>query len=384
MTGAFPLQPARGGTAPADPTGVRLPVAGRVLERVEDETWLVEIAGSRITIQTPEALEPGARVLVLLGTRDADAVLIRPRLPADAGQGAPGARAASAAASAESSSSVTLPLLLAALAKSDGSPGAASRLSDAVLHLARSGSVPDELTRRLLQLLTPLPPDRDPHTVADQIQQRLEHGGLLLEAHIARALSDGSLDVARLTGDLRAAVGELIALLESMDGAPATAEARASASDAAREFVRDTLVTQIRTAADLARQGIWRFDLSLALPGRTVSLSVEWEPDRESRPDGRGAARRGRVSVFIDVAASGIEARIAWSPATLQVDLFTASDAVRDRLLTAMDDLTSRLSAAGFPHVVTHAWTNPGRLARWRLGASPDASSDARVFQAEA
>ncbi len=177
----------------------------------------------------------------------------------------------------------------------------------------------------------------------------------------------------------------MITLLESMEGAPASSQqASTSATAAARDLARETLVTQLETAADAARQGIWRFDLSLQLPERAVPLAVEWEPDGESRSEGRGTARRGRVSVFLDAAASGIEARITWSPATLQVDLFAGSDGVRDRLLAAMDDLSTRLSAIGFPHIITNAWTNPARLARWRLGASPDVRPEGRVFEAEA
>jgi hypothetical protein len=174
--------------------------------------------------------------------------------------------------------------------------------------------------------------------------------------------------------------------LESMDDTTAgSARPMAtSAAAAARDLATDTLVGQLQTAADVARHGSWRFDLSFMLSGRAVPAAVEWEPDRDSRPDGRGEARRGRVSVFIDVSASGIEARLGWSPSTLQVDLFAGSDAVRDRLAAAMEMLTARLSSLGFSHVIAHAWTNPARLARWRTGASPDTPAAARVFKAEA
>jgi hypothetical protein len=158
----------------------------------------------------------------------------------------------------------------------------------------------------------------------------------------------------------------------------------ALATAAARDLAHDTLVTQLQTAADVARYGTWRFDLTLMLAGRSVPFAVEWEPDRESRSGGRGPARRGRVSVFIDVTASGVEARIAWSTSTLHIDLFAGDDAVRDRLLASLDGLESRLSALGFSDIITNAWTNPARLARWRLGAPPDARSDQRVFEAEA
>jgi len=86
----------------------------------------------------------------------------------------------------------------------------------------------------------------------------------------------------------------------------------------------------------------------------------------------------------MDLAASGIEARVTWSPSTLQVDLFAERDAVRDRLAAAMNTLTNRLSAIGFSQIVANAWTNPARLARWRLGGSVDAPDATRVFEAEA
>ena len=390
MTGPLPLQPARGaGTTQADAAGVRMPVAGRVLERVADETWLVEVAGSRVTIQTPESLEPGARVLVLLGTRDADAVIDSSTGPRGVGATNAGGQSAVLGEDVGPSEVTTaLPLLLAGLASAERSSGPASagRLMEAVLQLVRGGQVPESLARRLLERLTPASTAGDARAMAASIQQQVERGGLLLEAQLARALTQGTLDAPRVAEDLRAVLGQIISTLESMaDSTPASArQTAASATVAARDLARDGLVAQLQTAADVARHGTWRFDLSLMVAGRPVPAAVDWVPDRDSRSGGRGQARRGRVSVFIDIAASGIEARVAWSPSTLQVDLFAGTDAVRDRLAAAMESLTAKLSSLGFPHIVTNAWTNPARLARWRLGASPDTPAESRVFEAKA
>jgi hypothetical protein len=175
------------------------------------------------------------------------------------------------------------------------------------------------------------------------------------------------------------------ALATIKEGAPTAAgPLAASAAAAARELAQHVLVTQLETAADVARHGTWRFDLSLMLSGHAVPIAIEWEPDRDSRSSGRGPTARGRVSVFIDDAANGIEARVAWSPSVLQVDLFAESDAVRDRLVAAMETLTNRLSTIGFTRVVANAWTNPARLAQWRLRTAVDPQNPPRVFEAEA
>ena len=389
MTGAFPLQPARGsGTTPADAAGVRVPVPGHVLERVTDETWLVAVAGNRITIQTPESLEPGARVLVLLATRDADAVIVRPRVPAESGVPSGDDAGLQREDAVPSNAVATLPILLGALANTGrpSTPASAAQLMASILQLVRDGHVPESLARRLLALLTPPSMEGDSRTIGTSIQQQVEHGGVLLEGQIARALTQGAVDSARLAADLRSVLGQIVATLESV-GENTTNARQTSVSAAvaaARDLAGDALVAQLQTAADVTRHGTWRFDLSLMLSGRAVPAPIEWEPDRDTRPGGRGPASRGRVSVFVDVAASGIEARIAWSPSTLQVDLFAGSDAVRDRLSGAMETLTATLSALGFLHIVANAWTNPARLARWRLGASPDTPGDTRVFEVEA
>lgn len=338
MTGSFPVQPAPGASAAsADVAAMRVPVAGRV------STGGPPAAG--------EASIPGEDVV-------------------------------------RSQTLATLPLLLGALASAERSsaPSSAVRLMEAVLQLARGGHMPESLAGRLLELLTPPSIEGDTRALARTIQQQVEHGGLLLEAQIARALEAGTVGSTRVAADLRAVLGQLVAALEPMDDATAGSArpVATSAAAVARDLATDALVGQLQTAADVARHGIWRFDLSLILSGRAVPAAVEWEPDGESRPDGRGAARRGRVSVFIDVSASGIEARVAWSPSTLQVDLFAGSDSVRDRLLAAMEALTVRLSSLGFSHIIANAWTNPARLARWRTGASPDTPAAARVFKAEA
>src|SRR6476619_2997484 len=127
MIGAFPVQPARGSAIQADPAGHRVPVAGRVLERVTDETWLVDVGGNRVTIQTPEALEPGARVLVLLATRDTDAAIVRPRAQPDSGQTVGGEQGATPSEAADvSQAAAVMPLLLDALANADRSTRPAS------------------------------------------------------------------------------------------------------------------------------------------------------------------------------------------------------------------------------------------------------------------
>ena len=389
MTGAFPVQPARGPAVQADPAGLRVPVAGRVLERVTDETWLVDVGGNRVTIQTPEALEPGARVLVLLATRDTDAAIVRPRVQPDSGQTVAGEQVATPGEATDvPQAAAAMPILLGALANADRSAPPASRaqLLDTVLQLVRDGQLPEPLAQRLLGRLAPLRSSDDSRTIAESIQQHVERDGLLLEGQIARALAHGAIDGERLAGDLRAVLGQIVVSLAAMkDGAPTMAVPLAQlAATAARDLAQDVLVTQLETAADVARHGTWRFDLSLMSSGHAVPVAIEWEPDRDSRSGGRGPAARGRVSVFIDVAVSGIEARVAWSPSVLQVDLFAESDAVRDRLVAAMETLTHRLSAIGFTRVVANAWTNPARLARWRLGTAVDPQNPPRVFEAEA
>src|SRR4051812_12731543 len=241
MTGAFPVQPARGAAVQADPAGLRVPVAGRVLERVTDETWLVDVGGSRVTIQTPEALEPGARVLVLLATRDTDAAIVRPRVQPDSGQTVAGEQAAAPGEAVDvPQAAAVMPLLLGALANADWSarPASPAQLLRTVRQLVRDGQLPEPLVQRLLGRLAPLLSSDDSRAIALSIQQHVERDGLLLEGQIAPALAEGPIDVERLAGDLRAVLGQILAsLAATKDGAPAMAGPLAQlAAAAARDL----------------------------------------------------------------------------------------------------------------------------------------------------
>ena len=217
MTAAFPVQPAPGaGAASADAAAVRGPVAGPV------------VTGS--TPATGQAPTQGADVV-------------------------------------PSQAAATLPLLLGALA-------GAERSLRTFECRAVDGCRPSARTRR--------PPARVAGGTVARAAHSPVHRRTTLERWPGRSSSRWSMAACcskrRSRGRSRLAwwapacrdgpscgPRPLVAALESMDDATA-GSARpmaASAAAAARNLATDTLVGQLQTAADVARHGTWRFDLSL-------------------------------------------------------------------------------------------------------------------------
>jgi hypothetical protein len=365
-------------------------VEARVLQSVEDGTWLVSTGTKTMMVTSDQPLEVGQKVLVP-GLRAAPPNV--PGLPQDPAQGL----SSSAPPSVPAQKAEALPRLLAALASkaSTGAPepavAVAARVIEALDAHPRPADVPERALAEIRAVLRPVAAPHEPATTADVLKRAVEDTGALFEAKTARLLAAASdAPHPRLPAtDVRTLVGSVLATLvghaavsttQPAGGAPAREAPPTEALRAAlTEAGRSALDAQVQTAAHAEAHGIWRVEIPLQFGNRQVHLDCEFEPDREA--DGRRGNRGPAGQLHVLVTPEGVsplEARFSWrGEERIALDLYVDSEARAASLAPGREALAERLRSAGFAEATVDVWANPARLARWatRRPAAPPAGT---------
>jgi len=263
--------------------------------------------------------------------------------------------------------------------------GAAPLAVSALLSLAGSRLAEEDraFLGRMLQALIP----RRAGEGGEAIRERVEAGGLLLEARIRQVLAQqpsGDVrevlqalgpDVRVLLGRLLrepariALAGEQAAVGDGQEATPAASVAGRATTQAGAVAER-ILGQQLELAYRWMADGVLTFDVTVRLPGEETRATVQFQQEREAAGSGARAGASS-VSVHVDSSTLGpIEATARWQDASCQAVCYVSTEAALAALRGESPSLHGGLSAV-FPRASVDVVLDPSRAARRPSGFPP-------------
>jgi hypothetical protein len=326
-------------------------LAGRVLEAVAADQFLIALGDSRLVAQSTQPLVPGQRITLEVVQAIAGLEL---RLVAEA----PASPSNPQATDAGSDQRLAVAALVTALTHG-GFEQSAQAASGRALLVALASALPDgtgALSATDLAALThllPIEPETDATLLATRLRAAFESGGQLFEAHLRDVLADQpslsaehALD--HLRDDARAFLGRAATALGSEAASALTATARQQLDSTASHM----LGQQAKLALDWIANGVVSFEVPVRLPSGDTRASITVQRDRDSEKDESGQpAFQARFRITSDTLGP-IDTRVSWMHGSLNAVISVDNPGARQRLEPEMAALTQGLQAT-FAHVQT-------------------------------
>jgi len=346
-------------------------LAGRVLEAVAANQFLIALGNSRLVAQSTQPLVPGQRITLEVVQADAGLEL---RLLAET----PPSPSSPQNTDTASDQRFAVAALVTALTHGGfelSAPAGSGRALLAALASALPASAGALSATDLAALthLLPIEPEADATLLATQLRAAFESGGQLFEAHLRSVLTDqpglsAEHALGHLRDDARAFLGRAATALGSEDASLLTATAREHLDSTASHM----LGQQAKLALDWIANGVVSFEVPVRLPSGDTRATITVQRDRDAEKDESGQpAFQARFRITSDMLGP-IDTRVSWMNGSLNAVISVDNLEARQQLEPEMAALTQGLQAT-FARVQTDLRVDTARTAEQSVShALPD------------